>query len=175
MKVLNTRSDYGLVSRVLHWIIVLGILAQWILAEATDLTPHQSLGLILLLVAAVRLAWRLLNEPPAWPADMRPLEVNLARFVHTAFYVLLFALPMSGWALASALAEPLSFFGGFEVPRLVLGGEETLEEVHETLFNVLVGLAALHVLGAIKHWVMSRARAKSGLHAVPGQDPRHLI
>ncbi len=101
--------------------------------------------------------WRLVNPTPAWPADMKRYEIGPARFVHVAFYLLLFAIPISGWALSSAENEPLRFFNGLEIPRLVLGSEDTLEDLHELLFNILVGLAALHVLGALKHWL---ARAK---------------
>jgi cytochrome b561 len=158
MKVLNSRSGYGLVSLVLHWIIVFGIIAQWALAESDELMLHQSIGITILALAVLRLVWRLFNPKPAWPTDMKTYEIKLARVVHFAFYALLFAIPLSGWALASAEGEPLNFFRWFDLPRLGMGSEDTLEEVHEVLFNVLVALAAIHVIGAIKHWIAGRAR-----------------
>ena len=162
MKVLNSQTEFGFVSRALHWIIVLAIVAQWLLAEAEDsaaLGLHQSIGLSVILLTLVRLAWRLFNPKPAWPADLRPFEISLARIVHFVFYVLLIAIPISGWALTSVEDEPLRFFNWFEVPRLVLAGEKTLEEIHESLFNALVALALLHVIGAAKHW-LDRVRRK---------------
>jgi cytochrome b561 len=168
MNLLNSRSKYGAISWALHWIIVLAILAQWLLSESDEdavvvpglqldaLALHQSIGLIVLLLAIVRLAWRSLSATPAWPADMKSYEITLARTVHFAFYVLLFAIPLSGWALSSVEDEPLRFFNWFDVPRIAVANEETLEEVHEVLFNILVALAALHVLGAIKHWIVAR-------------------
>jgi len=161
MKLLNTRSGYGLVSLALHWIVVLGIIGEWVLAEAEVMPLHQSMGITLLVLAAIRLMWRVANPDPAWPADIKPYEMRLARVVHFALYALLFAIPLSGWALASAEDEALRMFGWFDLPRIVLGSEDTLEDVHETLFNVLVALAALHVLGAIKHWLASRSRVAS--------------
>lgn len=152
VKVLNTPSNYGFVSLALHWMIVLGIIGQWALAESDAMPLHQSFGMVILALAAVRLAWRLLNPTPAWPSDIKPYEITLARVVHVAFYVLLFAIPLSGWAVASTEEEPLRIFGWFDLPRFVVGSEDTLEEIHEVLFNVLVALAVLHVLGAIKHW-----------------------
>jgi cytochrome b561 len=107
----------------------------------------------------IRLVWRLANPSPAWPVDMKPYEIRLARAVHVAFYVLLFAIPASGWALSSVDDEPLRLFNAFDLPRIVLGSEDTLEEVHEMLFNGLVALAALHVLGAFKHWFARQRRA----------------
>jgi hypothetical protein len=84
-----------------------------------------------------------------------------ARAVHVAFYVLLFALPLSGWALATVDGQPLSFFGLFDLPRLRIGAqlpitggtlsEDQLEAVHELLFNVLLGLALIHIAAALKH------------------------
>lgn len=52
--------------------------------------------------------------------------------------------------------EPLRFFNWFDVPRVVVASEDTMEEVHEMLFNILVALAVLHVIGALKHWVAGR-------------------
>lgn len=160
MKLLNTPAHYGLVSLALHWIIVFGIIAEWALAESDILPLHQSIGITILALAAIRLAWRALNPTPAWPADMKKYEMVLARVVHVAFYALLFAIPVTGWALASVEDEPLRFFGT-DLPRIVLGSEDTLEDVHETLFNILVALAVLHVAGAAKHWLAARAQART--------------
>lgn len=180
MNLLNTRSKYGIISRALHWIIVLAIIAQWLLAEADEdsgplygssfdaLTLHQSIGLSVLLLATVRLAWRFLNPTPAWPADMKSYEVTLARAVHFAFYVLLFAIPITGWALSSVEDEPLRFLSWFDVPKIFrsVTAEETLEEVHEVLFNTLVVLALLHVIGAAKHWLVNRGPTQAHRHGL---------
>jgi cytochrome b561 len=157
MKLLNTPAKYGFVSLALHWLVVLGILGQWALAESEQVPLHQSIGMLILALALVRLAWRAVNPRPAWPPDMKPYEIRLARAVHVLLYALLFAIPMSGWALGSVEEEPLRMFGAFDLPRIVVGSEDTLEELHEMLFNLLLALAALHVLGAIKHWAMRRA------------------
>lgn len=85
MHLLNTRSEYGTVSRALHWIIVLAIVTQWLLSEADEesgqlyagfdaLTLHQSIGLTVLLLAVIRLVWRFVNPKTAWPADMKTYE-----------------------------------------------------------------------------------------------------
>jgi cytochrome b561 len=171
MSLLNTRSKYGSVSLALHWIIVLAIVGQWLLAEAGEesnvvsglnpLSLHQSIGISVLLLTVIRLAWRLLNPTPAWPADIKPYEITLARVVYVSFYLLLFAIPISGWGLSSVEDEPLRFFNLFDLPRIVLAGEDTLEEVHEVLFNLLVALAALHVLGAAKHLWARRSKGKA--------------
>ncbi len=133
--------------------------------QLTALTLHQSIGLAVLLLAIVRLAWRFFNPKPAWPVDMKSYEVTLARTVHFAFYFLLFAIPLTGWALSSVEDEPMRFFNWFDVPRVALASEDALEETHEILFNILVALAVLHVLGATKHWIVSR-RPRTGPRTV---------
>lgn len=99
--------------------------------------------------------------PPAAPVTMKSYEIALARTVHVAFYFLLFAIPLSGWALATVDEQPLSFFGLFDIPQLRIGAqlpitggtlsEEQLEDVHEILFNILLGLTLLHAAAALKH------------------------
>jgi len=91
--------------------------------------------------------------PPLLLFVVAVMQIALARTVHIAFYFLLFAIPISGWVLATVDAQPLSFFGLFDLPRLSIGtfSEEQLEDVHEILFNILLGLALLHAAAALKH------------------------
>jgi cytochrome b561 len=181
MKWRNTVDRYGFVAQALHWLIALGIVAQYFLAEAAEevegaaVEPlsaagiHASLGVTILALALLRLAWRLLEVPPERPLAMKSYEIALARAAHIAFYVLLFAIPLSGWALATASGQGLSFFGWFELPQFqpvtqaplpwIKGGtlsKDQLEELHEVLFNVLVGLAVLHIAAALKHQLVDR-------------------
>lgn len=171
MHLRNTLAGYGFVARSLHWIIVLGIVAQYFLAEAEEsegattaaMSPvdwHMSLGITLLALAVARVLWRIFDRTPAWPAQMRGYERILAAVVHLALYALLFAIPISGWLLASVEGEQLSLFGWFDLPTLgPPGGEERehlIEEVHEVLFNVLFVLAILHVVAALKHHFIDR-------------------
>lgn len=162
----NTSSRYGLISSLFHWIIVAGVIAQYFLAEAGEdaeaagtFSPaalHISIGIAILLLAMLRLAWQAIEQHPAWPATMRRRDVLIARIVHGAFYVLLFATPLTGWMLASAEGDPASFFGWFTLPPLGSGDEHFLEDVHEMLFNAMVVLALLHAAAALKHQFVDR-------------------
>jgi cytochrome b561 len=171
MELRNTVARYGFVARSLHWIIVLGIVAQYFLAEAEEsvragvgtmgpMDWHLSIGITLLALAAIRVLWRIVDPTPAWPAQMRRYEKVLAAIVHAALYALLFAVPISGWLLASIEGESLYLFGWFELPALGSPGSEErehlIEEVHETLFNAMFVLAIVHVLAALKHHFIDR-------------------
>jgi cytochrome b561 len=176
MKWRNTADRYGVVAQSLHWLIALGIVAQYFLAEAAEEAEgaaagpfsasgiHGALGITIMALVMLRLAWRFIELPPERPPTMKRYEIVLARTAHIAFYVLLFAVPLSGWALASVQDQGLSFFGWFNLPHLqpvtqvplpgIEGGslnKDQLEELHEVLFNVLVGLAVLHIAAALKH------------------------
>src|SRR3954469_4220835 len=101
MSVRNSTRSWGSVSKALHWIIVLLIINQWVIAErADDLTGlaklkalgyHKSFGMTILMLAVVRLVWRWMNAVPDLAAETRPWERNLARISHWLLYLLIFA------------------------------------------------------------------------------------
>jgi cytochrome b561 len=167
----NSLSRYGIVAKSLHWLVVLGIVAQYLLAEAqeeesqsrgamTAMDWHVSIGITLLALAVLRVVWRAAEVKPEWPTSMRGFERLLARVGHIGLYALLFALPLSGWLLLSVEGEALRLFGWFELPAIAPAGTEArehlIEEVHEVLFNALFALAILHVLAALKHQFIDR-------------------
>ena len=160
----NSSERFGLIAGLLHWSIVIGVIAQYFLAEAAEesqaqagafapMSLHRSIGLTILTLAVLRLVWRLIDASPEWPASMKPFERRLARVTHIGFYALLLAVPLSGWALSSAEGDPLTFFDWFSLPVLPVAEslDHTLEEVHEILFNILAALGLVHVLAALKH------------------------
>jgi cytochrome b561 len=138
-----------------------------VLAEAADelpdgpdklemLTRHKSVGMLILLLALARIGWKLANRGLPQPVPMsRPQQIAAAAG-HGLLYLLILVLPFSGWLMSSAAGYPATFFGLFEFPSLVGSNhdlQEALEEVHETLFNAVVVVAALHALVAVYHHV----------------------
>ena len=74
-------------------------------------------------------------------------------------YALTIATPLVGWAMSSADGHATSFFGMFNLPSLLTENEgvaEQLEELHEFLANVIIGLAVLHIFAALKHQLIDR-------------------
>jgi cytochrome b561 len=175
---LEAADGYGLVAILLHWIIAIVIVALLAMgAVMVRMTPgsslqlevyqfHKSLGIAVLALTAVRLAWRLFHPQPPLPANLKPWEMALARVTHLGFYVLMIALPLSGWMMVSASVWniPTVVFGAFTLPHLpVLGGlenkkpvEDALKETHEALAIGMLILLALHVAGALKHHFVLR-------------------
>ncbi|WP_426165881.1 cytochrome b [Sandarakinorhabdus sp. DWP1-3-1] len=168
---------YSTVAILLHWItavLVIGNLVGglgndcWFdspdpatqQAGATLVALHKSIGLTILVLTLVRLAWRLTNPPPPLPTHMTRGEVVLARTTHVAFYLLLLLMPLSGWAMVSTGRHigPVSWFGLFDVPPLPLptslGG--LFHESHETIGLIMMLTLVLHVAGALKHHLFDR-------------------
>ena len=163
-------SRYTRVAVWLHWIIAALILAQLVGGIVMHKLPnsvsfkfeayqmHKSFGLTVLALSLVRLAWRLTHRPPAVLPTHERWERVLARITHVAFYALMILVPLAGWAMISnsALPSPL-FLSPVDIPKLPIGGSVDLwAEVHEVLAFAMIGLLALHVVGALKHHYKDR-------------------
>jgi cytochrome b561 len=120
---------------------------------------HKTVGAVILVLALARLAVRLMNPPPPYPADMARWERAFAVWTHRLFYILLIALPLTGLAAVSGRAEdgtvPLLF--GLSLPAIPgIPEENEFGDVHEILVKVTIVLLILHVAGALKHQFMDR-------------------
>jgi cytochrome b561 len=156
---------YTALAQTLHWIIAALIATQFTLGWMQDDLPlgmhklallarHKSFGMTVLMLAVFRLVWRLFNPAPPLPDGMSRIERFLARSTHIAFYVLLFAMPLSGWLMSSAKNYSVSWFGLFTWPNLIGpndGSFDVLKGTHYWLSNVLFAIVILHVLAALKH------------------------
>ena len=164
MALTNSLTKWGAVSKTLHWLIVVLIIVQYTLAEAAEdmdgyrelitLARHKSIGLTIFGLAILRLLWRWLNPTPELPAGMKPWERWAARISHFLLYLLLFAIPLAGWAMTSASNFPVRWFGLVTLPDFVpvdKGLQDLFHDVHEGLFKILVVLALVHIAAALKH------------------------
>jgi cytochrome b561 len=165
MSIRNTTRRWGAIAQLLHWLVVLLIIAQFTLALLADdlpsgmkklvlLSRHKSIGITILLLVCLRLGWRWTNLTPTLPSTLKPYERTLARATHFLLYALLFALPLSGWTMSSARGFPVSWFGFIQLPDLVPKNKalyEALLATHETLAWTLTAVVALHIGAALKH------------------------
>jgi cytochrome b561 len=163
-------TRYTKVAMTLHWIIAILVIANIGIAELTEdlsreargpyMDVHKAFGITVLVLTLARIAWRLGHKPPPMPASMPAWQTATARITHFAFYLLLFALPLSGWLWMSTYPAPVSYFGLFEVPVLPVAGQEalgeTLHEGHEVMGKAMLALVVLHILGAFKHLLVDK-------------------
>jgi cytochrome b561 len=148
----------------LHWLMALMIFSAFPLGvymHDLPLSPtklqlfsyHKWLGITILIAAAARLAWRVTHPAPAMLAMPRWQQVA-AHGTHHLLYLLLFAIPLSGWLMSSAKGFQTVWFGVLPLPDLVGKNKELgdlLKEVHEMLNFGLLLLVGAHIAGALKH------------------------
>jgi len=165
MTIRNSKVRWGALSQLLHWLIVLLIAAQVALALTAKELPrgpmvrtivgyHKALGITILALAVIRLAWRWMNPVPALPGTLKPYEKVLARLTHGGLYVILFAMPLSGWIASSAHGFPVRWFNLFTVPALTgkdLPLSAAMNELHYALAIALGVIVVLHIVAALKH------------------------
>ena len=160
-----TDQRYSAVAVWLHWIIAVLLVTNLFLgffhgdfgrpAERWLMFFHKAIGLSVLALTLVRLAWRLTHRPPAFDPAVKRWEAGFATAVHWGFYALLIAIPLTGWMLSSSSNRPTNYFGLFEIAPLPVSrshdAHDLFEEVHELLGKLAIGLIVLHVAGALKH------------------------
>lgn len=116
---------------------------------------HKATGITVLALSIARLLWRLGHRPPPFDEVLRPWEALLARVTHWLFYVLMIALPLTGWALSSSSDRPTNYFGLFEISVLPVPqtdeAHDLFEDAHELLGKLMLVLIVLHLAGAAKH------------------------
>lgn len=163
MRIKNNTEHYGLIAKILHWVVALLIIGLLVLGLYMVRLPislgklklygwHKEFGLLVLALAMMRVTWRLINITPS--LNLPSFEKWAARIVHWAFYGFMFAMPLSGWAITSAAGLPPSFFGLFTLPNLVAPNEELrelFETMHEWIGYGLIATIVLHTAAALKH------------------------
>ena len=171
-------SRYTLVAIILHWVMALGIILLagiGIAMTRLQLDPlrlfqlyqlHKSIGITILLAAILRLAWRLVNKPPALPHSMTRIARKAAEGSHLLLYGFLILLPLSGWALVSAsvLDIPTVLYGVLPWPHLpVLSTladkkpvEDALKVIHGYAAWALMALVIAHAGAALHHHFIAK-------------------
>src|SRR5262245_18517047 len=168
MAVRNTTTRWGFVAQLLHWAIVVLIILQFVLGyrahwatglkKLSTVVPHKSWGITILALAVIRLVWRLANPTPLLPNNLKPWERMAAHVTHYGLYILIFAMPLTGWIASSARGFSVSWAGIVQLPNFVASGNrplyDSLMTVHYWLSWTLVAIATLHIVAALKHHVV---------------------
>ena len=161
---------YTAVAKVLHWLtalLVLGMigLGLWMVGLPISLAKlyayawHKWIGLTVLALSVLRLAWRVYRPPPVLPDTITRWERAVAPWSHGLLLVLLLALPVSGWLMSSAGGVSVVWFGILPLPDLVprdLALFERLRTLHHWLAWILMALLTLHLLAVVRHDVLRR-------------------
>ena len=168
---MNTRDQYGLIARLLHWLIFVLVIGMLMGGSALSFLPsggfksfavgaHKSIGIVIFVLMIGRLLWRRYNPQPR-ALDANPVLNYIAQVLHICLYILLLLQPLVGILMSQAFGHPVAVFGGFELPSLVwhspLLGNFFLM-VHGVTAVVLMVAIAIHAAAALKHHFIDRDR-----------------
>lgn len=171
MRIRNSTSHYGLVSKLLHWSIALLILglvglgAYMVELSYFDkwynqsLSLHKSFGLLVFALAGVYLAWKVFSPSPVGLTTAPRWQQLSARLVHVALVLLMVAIPLTGYLISTSAGKPVEFFGLFEVPapaRNNRGIRDLAITLHYYLAYGIVLLVVAHAGAAVKHQVFDK-------------------
>jgi cytochrome b561 len=158
-------TRYSTLTQVLHWLTAIFVLVAFIYgpggSEARVYAPsrdferqlHETLGLCVLALVAVRLLWRLFDERPEPVAASRRLQMA-AKAVQVGLYALLFAVPLTAIAGAWLEGHALTLLGGLQIaPPLAKqhAAGETIAQIHTWLGDTILWIAGLHAMAALYH------------------------
>ncbi|HET7765698.1 MAG TPA: cytochrome b [Burkholderiales bacterium] len=161
----NDIESWTGLAKLFHWLMAMLIFAQialGLLAVSWRLSPtklnlfvwHKSTGMLILTLLALRLLWRLSHRAPELPWEMPLWERAAAQFSHFLLYVLMIALPLTGWVISSASNVPFRIFWTIPLPAIV-GPDKGLADLFATIHACLVTLLGLvlvvHVGAALRH------------------------
>jgi cytochrome b561 len=157
MTLLGTEIRYGGVAQAFHWATAILIVATWLVAEgerSPTITLHETLGLAVFVLVALRLLWRAFDRQPEQP--MPKVLTWSSRAVHFLLYGLLLAIPASAIIGTQLEGHPLTIYGlGSVGPWLTASrrlGHQILE-VHQTMGTLIIWVAGLHAAAALFHHI----------------------
>jgi cytochrome b561 len=167
----NTQLQFGLVTKLLHWVIALAILfllwLGWYMVELAyfdkwynqSLALHKALGVLILALAPVLLTWKLISSSPESVSSVPACQRAAASIVHSVLISLMFLIPVSGYLISTSAGKPVSFFGLVELPAIVAKNTDLRDLAITAHFYLAYGIAALtlaHVGAALKHQLIDR-------------------
>ncbi len=170
MTLRNTEAKWGTVSKIFHWTMALLIIGTSIFVlHVNGTTPwfkssplifltyihwHKALGLIALALVLGRIVWRLRGGPTPKVAPLTPFEDKWSHRTHICLYVLMLAVPLTGWLASSFFGSPTKFFGLFTIPPITpkwRPGVRLFYWAHFALAWSILSIVAIHAAAAIYH------------------------
>lgn len=180
-------TRYTATAIALHWLIFALIACGFTLAlymTGLPLSPaklkyiswHKWIGVTIFMLMLARLVWRLAHPAPPLPASMPAWQRSAARVSHVMLYILIIAIPLTGWLMSSAFGVPTVYLGLLQLPS-PLGRDKELAELlksaHLFLNYTMLALVIIHVAAALKHHLADKddvlARMAPFIH--PRRDP----
>ena len=176
-------KKYTATAIVVHWLMAVGLIGVFsfgLYMADLPVSPdklkyyswHKWAGVTLFTILVFRVVWRFTHRPPALPAHMGPGEQFVAHAGHGMLYLLMFAIPLSGWMMSSAKGIQTVLFGVLPIPDLLERNKELgalLQTAHWALNMLLAAVVIGHVAAALKHHLIDKDDVLSRM--LPSKNP----
>jgi cytochrome b561 len=171
MMLKNSPRDYGLVTKLLHWLVALLLLGLiwlgWYMVDLSyydpwyhdALTAHKALGMIVLGLGLAKIAWTVYSRLPKYSSSLKPWERISAHAMHLTLFVMMVAIPVTGYFISTSAGDAISIFGWFDIPALFTISDRQRDlaiDLHFYLTYATAGLVLIHALAAFKHQLVDR-------------------
>ena len=173
LPVMNTPDTFGLISRYAHWssatlilcLVPMGVYIAVLPTYSPDrslfVAVHETLGVTVLVLILLRLAWRARSSPPALPTGLKAWERRLASVMQKVVYSIIIGLPVTGLLLVTTQGEPIELYG-WVVPLPAWSGDGTAWlfcVLHNQILPMLFyAVIAMHLGAVLKHHFVARRR-----------------
>ncbi len=171
----NTDTAFGSIHRGLHWLmafLILGMICVGLYMASLDphnpadrpllfklVGLHKATGMVILSLVLLRVIWLYVCGRPLLPETMAHWQRIAARTSHVLLYILMFAMPLSGYTMSSLAGHPVDVYGLFKIPAIFAENKALAHdflEIHEFLAFTLITVIVIHVCGALKHHFIDR-------------------
>ncbi len=166
----HSPAQFALLSRILHWLMAAMLLTMLFIGVAMVaslgdyhnlVTIHRPLGIMILILAAIRLVNRIFTALPPFPPTMSRRERRVATASERLLYTLMFALPLVGWGMLSAGHYPVVMFGSLHLPPILPPSPAVyafLRKTHTLLAYLLFVTFLAHLGAVLFHTLIVRDR-----------------
>lgn len=166
MHIRNTRQDYGLIAKILHWLIALIMIALiaigWYMVRLSDedvlywrlLDVHEAAGLSLFILLPLKFVWMWFSPNPGYEPSLLDWERLIATAVRWLFMLAMPVIPLSGFLFVATNGEAVHLYDLITIPDIGTvskGGRDWLSDIHYYLSYGCAALIAIHILATLKH------------------------
>ena len=166
MLIKNTAEHFGLVAKLVHWVIALLILGLiwlgWYMVDLSYYDPwsqdallaHKSLGMIVLGLALFKVVWMMISPTPEPLPTLKEWERKSSKLVHWVLFLSMFVIPVTGYVISTSEGAAVPIFDWFELPALFAASETTRDlaiEIHYYVAYVILAVVVVHAGAAFKH------------------------
>jgi cytochrome b561 len=161
-------TKFGITARILHWLMAVAIIAMIFIGGCMVgtlgdysqlLSIHKTLGLVILVLAVIRIGNRIVHRPPTRDDPLGRPERLVANASEVLMYGLFLAQPIVGWALVSASGIPIHVLGGLRIPAITPADAHlyaTLRTTHSLLAYALFAAFLTHICAVLVHALILR-------------------